>query len=40
METVWQAERKAACQACGDHGSPLRVIAGALEEGGTTEDER
>ena len=38
METVWQAQGKAACQACGDHGSPLRVIAGALEDRGTPED--
>jgi hypothetical protein len=32
-ETVWQAqEGKAACQGCGDHGSALRVVAGALED--------
>ena len=37
METVWQAERKAACQGCGDHGSPLRVVAGALEDRGAPE---
>lgn len=30
--SVWESETKAACQACGIHGSKVRVIAGALEE--------
>jgi hypothetical protein len=29
---VWESETKAACQACGVHGSKVRVIAGALQE--------
>lgn len=29
---IWESETKAACQACGIHGSKVRVIAGALQE--------
>lgn len=30
--SVWESETKAACQACGLHGSKVRVIAGELQE--------
>jgi hypothetical protein len=32
QEAVWEAGASAACQACGFHGSKIRVIAGTLEE--------
>jgi hypothetical protein len=28
---IWETGTKAACQACGNHGSKLRVVAGALD---------
>jgi hypothetical protein len=31
-EGVWEADAKAACQACGHHGSRVTVVAGALED--------
>jgi hypothetical protein len=31
-EAIWETNIKAACQACGNHGSKLRVVAGALTE--------
>ena len=31
-ETVWLAASRAGCQACGLHGSAVRVVQGALEE--------
>ena len=37
QEGIWEAEAKAACQSCGNHGSKLRVIAGALEERATAD---
>lgn len=30
-EAVWEGKTSAACQACGAHGSRLRVVADALE---------
>jgi hypothetical protein len=29
---VWETGTRAACQACGTHGSRVRVVAGALED--------
>ena len=34
QDAIWEAAASAACQACGNHGSRLRVVAGALEEDG------
>jgi hypothetical protein len=31
QEAIWEAKTAAACQSCGNHGSRLRVIAGAAE---------
>jgi hypothetical protein len=31
QEAVWETQARAACQSCGNHGSKLRVVAGALE---------
>ena len=28
QEAIWESETKAACQACGNHGSKLRVVEG------------
>lgn len=32
QDAIWESKKLAACQACGAHGSRLRVIAGALED--------
>jgi hypothetical protein len=37
QEAIWELGAKAACQACANHGSKLRVVAGALEEAGSRE---
>jgi hypothetical protein len=31
QEAIWETDSKAACQACSQHGSRLRVVAGSLE---------
>ncbi len=32
QEAIWETNAKAACQACGQHGSKLGVLVGALED--------